>query len=313
MADQERLFGPFGVADPHPLVLATYRHAAIDPRNSRRRVRVRPEDLDILTTRESFVRGLHVWDVLLKALDDLGVKVWSEDALREIDIALCPARTRADFEGCMVGLRIKEKGREERREGLDGDHFGLPKFDRKPTGNLRIVAWVGLAGSWREFRVEPHLHIDRIVARCVKELFRLAAEWKEKRRVAEERRGVEEARRREAEARERERQERERIERERIEWLKRLVADWEFARKVRELVAEARQKLGPGAGSDFSARPDWAAGYADGIDPLAPQNIGRLPEGPDQKCQEHPESDQDQGTDRQDPAVQPGELLLPQD
>jgi hypothetical protein len=209
--DQERHFGPLGIDDPHPLVLATYRHATLNPKDSRRRVKVRPSDLDLKVTPESLVRALHVWDVLLKALGNRGVKVWSEDALSEIDIALCPARTRADFEGYRVGLRIREEGREERREGLDGDHFGLPKFDHRPTGNLRIVAWVGLAGSWREFRVEPHLHIDRIVGRCVKELFRAAAAWKEKRRVAEERRGVEEARRREAEAREQERQERERL------------------------------------------------------------------------------------------------------
>jgi hypothetical protein len=91
------------------------------------------------------------------------------------------------------------------------------------------------------------------------------------------------------------------------------VADWEFARKVREMVAEARQKMGPGAGSDFSARLAQAEQLADKIDPLAPRNVGRLPECPEQKCQEHPESDQDQGTDRQDHTVQPGELLLPED
>jgi hypothetical protein len=143
--DHERHFGPLRIADPHPLVLATYQHAAIDPRNSRRCVKVRPSDLDLLTTPESFVRAPHVWDVLLKALDDLGVNVWNEDALEEIDIALCPARTRADFDGYRVGLRIKEKGREERRECLDGDHFGLPKFDpqadREPSD--RGVGWTG--------------------------------------------------------------------------------------------------------------------------------------------------------------------------
>jgi hypothetical protein len=54
------------------------------------------------------------------------------------------------------------------------------------------------------------------------------------------------------------------------------VADWEFARKVREMVAEAWQKMGQGAGSELSAWLDQAEQLAERIDPLAAPNVGRL-------------------------------------
>jgi hypothetical protein len=78
------------------------------------------------------------------------------------------------------------------------------------------------------------------------------------------------------EAQERERQERERIEWERVALLKRQVEDWEFAQRIRGLVAEARQKLEQRAGGDLSAWLDQAAMIAERIDPLAAPNVGKL-------------------------------------
>jgi hypothetical protein len=85
-------------------------------------------------------------------------------------------------------------------------------------------------------------------------------------------------RRREAEARELERQEQERIEREREALLKRQVEDWEWAKRIRAMIAEARQKVGQGAGGDLSAWLIQAEMIADKMDPLAPPNIAKLPE-----------------------------------
>jgi hypothetical protein len=58
--------------------------------------------------------------------------------------------------------------------------------------------------------------------------------------------------------------------------LRRQVAKRELTKGIRELVAEARQKLGQGAGGDFSAWLDQAEQLAERIDPLATPNVGEM-------------------------------------
>jgi hypothetical protein len=53
-------------------------------------------------------------------------------------------------------------------------------------------------------------------------------------------------------------------------------ANRELAKGIREMVAEARQKIGQGAGSNLSEWLAQAEMIAAKIDPLAPPNIWKL-------------------------------------
>jgi hypothetical protein len=148
-----------------------------------------------------------------------------------------------------------------------------PTHKKVPNGYLRVSLPSSWNGSRNNFSEGPRGGIERRLPTLFEEL--------ERRAEADDRQQEEWARRDEErlqeEARRAERERLQRIESARVERLKTGIGNWRLAQETREYVAALRQRLPELADEDaerISAWCDWAAEWAEKVDPVA--NVNRI-------------------------------------
>jgi hypothetical protein len=271
-----RIEVPAELVDPHKLVArtqSTFRNARADDGGiliARGRWH-----LDVQVTRETLDRALKILDALLKALEQRGIRVSVKDT---DDKGQEFRRTTASVLGEKVEFDLSEKvqrsarplTREEKQKLAKDPYYWIEdKYLYTPTGSLRLriaETNLGFRASWSDGKrqqLEDHLNDFAkalILTVNKRRLDRAEAERRQRKWEEEARRRREAEKAWELESRQR-------------KALDVLDERWRKSGRIREFVAAVQQNATEGHGpidpeSDLARWVEWAAAYADTLDPF---------------------------------------------
>ena len=271
-----RITVPESLVEPHSLAVKAekcLRHAGTDqfgllrPRATGR--------LTIRVSRASLDRALRVMDTLLKALEARQYKVSVDSGENGHTSALVlgeavPFWIEEIVDPVERPLTAKERQEKEKYSWM----HTRPYYNQVPSGRLALkIGSAPYTGIRRTVADSEKRRLEDSLNKFV-EVVVLGAEKQKSERLEKERR--------EREWKERERlrleeQRRQELERQRLEILTRQVDDWDRSRRIRKFIAEMRElelssskktwKIGEIPLAEWM---EWALGYADRIDPVAP-------------------------------------------
>jgi hypothetical protein len=271
-----RIVVPESLVEPHSLVVKaekSLRHAGTDQFGLlRSRASGR---LTIRVSRASLDRALRVMDALVKALEARQYKVSVNSGENAHTSALVlgeavPFWIEEIVDPVERPLTAKERQEKEKYSWM----HPRPYYNQVPSGRLALkIGSAPYTGIRRRVADSEKHRLEDSLNKFV-EVMVLGAEKQQSERLEKERR--------EREWKEQERfrleeQQRMELERQRLEILTRQVDNWDRSRRIREFIADIRElalasntktwKIGEIPLAEWM---EWALGYADKIDPVAP-------------------------------------------
>lgn len=281
---------PEDLSSAHRLVRGVLKDRRLDKRNRRRSWSEPREErtwalADVHASPENFERAMKIMSALLKALESRGFQVKGDKDRNDVLSQVVILNEAFNLRICEPNRQLPHvQTDEEKAKKRKGDTWGIPKYDKVPSGELVLEMTSVDCRFTHRYRDGKRARLEEQLNDVVKGLIR-SVDWARKRKAEwkreEEIRHEDERRRWEEEQRRREIEEERRREQARIDALLAEVRSWKAGQDLRAYLGEIRMAM---AASGELVTPDtevgrWLHWAGDVACRLVPQRLATRRQG----------------------------------